>query len=529
MRIIGPLCAAAIIGLVGCGARAQDDRLSDRWFYLSTNFLVEENVATGRQLLERAAEAGYNGVLVADSKFGFLQDMPQRYFDNVAAFKSTADDLGIEIIPAVMPIGYSSSLLYNNPNLAEGLPVRDALFVVEDGLAHIVADPPVSLPGGDFEQAEGDSFAGWDWQDQAGAITFADTEIVHGGQQSCRIENVGSADPEHGHGRLSRTIDVAPFRCYHLRAWIRAEDFEAASGVRMFAMSEDGRVLSLSYSDLGVEPTQDWTEHHVVFNSLENAKVRVYVGVWGGVGGRLWLDDVAVEEPGLLNILRREGCPLTVRGEDGTVYEEGRDFERVVDERMGTVPWPGSYEIYHQAPPIRLTGDSRIEDGQRLRVGFYHPVIIHRSQVTCCLSEPEVYEILADQVRQVEEMLQPRSYFMSHDEIRVANWCRACQERGMTPGELLADNVSRCTEIIRDVSPDARIFVWSDMFDPYHNAHDDYYLVNGTWAGSWEGLDQDVIIAAWYFRRREQSLPWFAERGHTQILAGYYDSGDFHT
>ena len=52
-------------------------------------------------------------------------------------------------------------------------------------------------------------------------------------------------------------------------------------------------------------------------------------------------------------------------------------------------------------------------------------------------------------------------------------------------------------QILKEVNPKARIVVWSDMFDPNHNAVDKYYLVNGTLEESWEGLPQDVIIANW--------------------------------
>ena len=61
------------------------------------------------------------------------------------------------------------------------------------------------------------------------------------------------------------------------------------------------------------------------------------------------------------------------------------------------------------------------------------------------------------------------------------------------------------------------------MFDPNHNAHKDYYLVRGDLSGSWEGLDRDVIIVPWYFEKRRESLKFFADRGHNQVIAGYYD------
>jgi hypothetical protein len=142
----------------------------------------------------------------------------------------------------------------------------------------------------------------------------------------------------------------------------------------------------------------------------------------------------------------------------------------------------------------------------------------------CCLTEPKVYDLLRDQARRVNELFQPRTFFMSHDEIRVANWCKTCQESGKTPGELLAANVRRCVEMIREVNPKARVVVWSDMFDPHHNAVDHYYLVNGTLEGSWKGLPADVIVANWNGGKAHQSLQFFADQGHEQIIAGYYDS-----
>src|SRR5262249_424321 len=116
-----------------------------------------------------------------------------------------------------------------------------------------------------------------------------------------------------------------------------------------------------------------------------------------------------------------------------------------------------------------------------------------------------------------------RTFFMSHDEIRVAGWCRACQDRKLSPGALLADNARRCTAILKELNPRARVAVWSDMFDPSHNAVDNYYLVNGTLKDSWKGLSSDVLIANWNGGKARESLAFFANRGHKQLIAGYYD------
>jgi hypothetical protein len=63
------------------------------------------------------------------------------------------------------------------------------------------------------------------------------------------------------------------------------------------------------------------------------------------------------------------------------------------------------------------------------------------------------------------------------------------------------------------------------MFDPHHNAvKGPYYLVNGPLLNSWEGLDKNVTIVPWYYEKRAESLKFFADRGHHQVIAGYYDA-----
>ena len=51
--------------------------------------------------------------------------------------------------------------------------------------------------------------------------------------------------------------------------------------------------------------------------------------------------------------------------------------------------------------------------------------------------------------------------------------------------------------IVKEVNPTAEVVIWSDMFDPNHNAVEKYHLVNGPLTGSWEGLPKEVIVANW--------------------------------
>jgi hypothetical protein len=518
-RIPSAILATALLLTAHAGARAAKPDWQWLWVYVSTNLQVNERADDLVALMERAKKAGYNGVLLADYKFGNLADRPDHYYRNLERVRQAAERLGIEIIPAVMPVGYSGSILQHDPNLAAGLPVRDCPMVVRDGAA-AVEDPSNLLPNGGFEETGGKRMPGWDWMDPCAA---RDTAVAHSGEASLRMTRFREGN-DHGNGRVVRKLTLAPFRQYRVDCWIRTKDLSGPGNVRIMPLA-DGQALN--YTHLGVKPTQEWTRHSILFNSLRHEEVRLYIGIWGGREGTLWLDDVSLREVAGVNLLRRDGCPLRVTSDDGrTVYEEGRDFRRWAWPKMGRVPWPGSFEVAHPEPPLVLTEDSRIKDGQRLRVSFFHTVVIHSGQVGCCLAHPKMFEVLEEQVRLVKKYLRPKKYMMSHDEIRVAGWCDLCRAAGANAGEALAKNVARCTDIIRRTDPEAQVFVWSDMFDPHHNARDEYYLVADTLEGSWKGLDPSVHVVCWYLGKAGESMPFFAKRGHKLLMAGYYDQAD---
>jgi hypothetical protein len=489
----------ALALLLGSTTRAVADgapRYERRWFYAMYNLQVDKNADELIALIGRARKAGYNGVVLADYKLNILDRVPPHYFKNLQRVKAAAADAGVEIIPAVFPIGYSSGLLAHDANLAEGLPVTDAPFVVKGREAALDLDGSARLANGGLEDLKGDRFAGFSFQDDPGVVTFADRDTVHGGKAACRMQDFAKGSG-HGNCRLVQRVKVRPHACYRFSAWVKTKDLRPVGGFRLLALGKGGRALTF-FAEGAVKATEDWKQVDVVFNSLDEAEVNLYAGEWGGQGGTLWLDDLKLEELGLVNVLRRDGCPLAVTSADGkTIYAEGKDYLPVRDAKLGQEPYAGEYSFGHAGPALQLGPGSRIKDGDRLLVSWYHPVLTHGEQVMCCLSDPKVYDLLADQAKRVHELLKPRTWFLSHDEIRVAGWCRACRDTKKSPGELLADNITRCVKIIRALDPKAEVVVWSDMFDPQHNAVERYYLVNGSLEGSWKGLPQDVIIANW--------------------------------
>jgi hypothetical protein len=482
-----------LICLLACACVGQATA-SELWLYCAQNLWVDKNIDELESLFQRASKAGYTHVLLSDSKFAKLGDMDARYFRNVERVKKIAAAARLEIVPTVFPVGYSNDILWHDPNLIEALPVRDALFVVKGGVARLQPENSPGFKGGDFSDLKQ-----WGWHDP--------NVVLEGG--AALIKN-----PNGQNARLSQKLKLTPFRQYHVSVRVKTEAFRGTPEVKLLAGNR-----GLNYDALGVKATQDWTTHHVVFNALSNTEAQIYFGCWGGRSGSLWFDDAALEEVGLVNLVRRDGAPFRMKTEDGTTLSEGKDFARISDPKMGVTPWKGSYDIYHEPPALKVS----LPDGMRLRVSYYHAVTVNEDQAMICPSEPRTMDLLRDQARRMRAAWGTKGYMMSHDEIRVLNWCEACQKRGLDAGALLADNARACLKILREVNPAGKIYVWSDMFDPNHNAHRDYYLVRGDLSGSWEGLDEDVVIVPWFFEKRDASLKFFAERGHHQMIAGYYD------
>jgi len=224
-----------------------------------------------------------------------------------------------------------------------------------------------------------------------------------------------------------------------------------------------------------------------------------------------------IEEVGLLNILRRPGTPVAVKNkETGMVYEEGKDFAPIKEPKL-------NFKFDHDSPLIEILPGSRIKDGEHLRVSYYHGMGVNRGQVSVCMSEPKLYELWREQAKLIHKYLAPSKYLLSMDEIRAGGSCDACKSRNMTMAQILGDCITKQAQMIRDVNPDAEIFIWSDMLDPNHNAHDNYYLVDGDFTGSWKYIPKELVIVCWYYNKRNESLKFFSSLGFKTLAGAYYD------
>ena len=507
------LLVCLTLGL-GLGQARADEPLRDRFVWIfGWNLETKSDVEEISRVVATAGTHGLNGAVVS---FG-LDTLCQKsadYFDRLSKVKTACERNGLELIPAVFSVGYGEGVLAHDRNLAEGLPVTNAPFLVQGRKARLVAEQLSLLSNGDFEDSRDNRFARFDLLDQPGEISFVDTQVHHGGKASLRLENFTANS--RGHGRVMQEIRVQPHRCYRVSLWVKTEGLQPP---RSFKVMVRGKDRDLAPRTFPIPATSDWRKLAFLFNSLNEDHVSLHAGVWGGKSGKLWIDDWRVEEFGPLNVLRRPGTPVTVRDSHGTTtYAEGRDYAPLVDSSFN------SDTVDREAASLTIIPGSRIKEGERLLVSWYHPMLINESQQTVCMAEPALYEVFDHEARLLAERLNPKRVLMPMDEIRMGGTCEACRGRDM--GELLGECITRQVQILRRYMPGVEVLIWSDMLDPHHNAHGNYYLVSGNYSGSWRHVPKDLLIAVWGDKPQEKNLRFFSEQGFRTLGACYYDADD---
>ncbi len=493
-----------------------------RWVFSGHNLLVNSQVTELEGIEDSMAAHKLNGLQQNDFKnniYSVFENSYPPYFYNVDSLQAYSAKTNVELIPGMFPVGWSEGILFHDPDLAEGFPTR-CNYYIESDTGRLVGDPRVSLPHGDFENASDGKFPGWNWYDPT---IFVDSTTFHSGRYSARATNFSDTTPN---GRFIKLLTCNPHQGYHLSAWYKTQGFQGEFNLMAIGFhGSDSRALT--YTQFSVPATTSgWQQANVIFNTLGYDSLYVYCGVWSGTAGTIWMDDFAIEDAGMTNLLRRPSDmpTVTVAGKSENLVE-GRDYAMLVDSVMekaeGTYPW-------HASPGFTVLPGSPIKHGDTVQVHFIRPNPTINDptgdgSTMVCVSEDTLYSILHDQLSLVDAQYHAGKYFMSHDEIREMNWDSACQNRKLAPAQLLADNVRKCDSIMHEVHPGAEVFDWSDMFDSLHNAHNNYYLVNGDLSGDWNLIPKDITIVNWNSAYMSQSLSFFSKLGFSQITSPYYD------
>ena len=490
-----------------------------RWIFAFANFAKDDRTGELTDLVKRGHKAGYNGILVSDVKFDKLQLTDDAYKKRLQSFRKVCKDEGVKLAVHVGSYGYSDVFLTHDRNLAEGMPVRNATFIVKDGKL-IPFDDTTKLVNGSFEDLKDGLPVGWQLDDPGKICIIDEKEKTDGKVSLCMKEATNGV-------RAQQKVKLQPWHYYIISAKCKTQNWTPRE-IRLQALST-GPEGALNAQEMHAEKTADWKTLYANFDSQDATEATIQFGNWNPKGGTGWWDECKIEPGGFINIIRRDDLPLKVTSEDGkTVYEEGKDFSKVEDPKYLNDPNPGYFTLGHEQPTVTIPKGSRIEEGQKVLASYHFASESGKAgQMNVCMAEPKVLDLLEEVVRWMKDNVQPDVYFMGYDEMRHAGWDDSCTKSGKTPGQLLADSVRKFTEIIKKVDPGKPIATWNDMFDPYHNASPTakhYYMVkgNGPWARSWEGLSPDVTIFNWY-NNKPNDMKFFADRGHQQVLAGYYD------
>jgi hypothetical protein len=497
------------------------DQQLELWYY-HHSFLVDGAAVTkSKALIDKAAAAGYTGAVFWDTSFDFMGN-DSWSIDNEDRMKEVMNYARKQHMKAVAlgaSVGWSNDLLAINPNWAEASRVVGAQFTVDaSGRKLKLNNSFPGLANSSFESGK----SNWDSGDRDIGIT----QNGHGGSSAATVVDAKA------NARLRQKITLKPWRQYHLSLWIKTSSFQGGS---MIEVLDRGNQKVRFNATLPAGGNHDWTQLDYLFNSQDSTSADLYLGVWGGSSGIISFDDVALEETAFVYLEHRAGAPFKLYdpANPSTVYREGADYNQVLDPDMRAPTRPAFHNVFHWPPAATLPAGTALKPGQIVAADFYAVFPMTMSNETAvCLTEPGFYKWLGQNAKEVKQVLPSNGgVLLSFDEIRQMNSCYACRSRNMTAGQLLAWSIAKTTQIYQSILPKAPLFVWSDMFDPHHNAHDDYYYVEGDLAGSWKGLPAEVSIMNWNLDHLAESLKWFSGRdpkqpvAHHQMIAGFYDKG----
>lgn len=470
----------------------------ERWVTVDSDLRFAAEVKRVQEIIREAASLGFSHLLLDDAGLSFPDDPESAYVRHTELIRETANRWQLQLVPVVFPVDRADNILRAQPDLAAGVPVRNALYVIQNGTAELQADPAVTLPALS-------ALDEWNNVDTTVKLTADGLE--------CR-------GTDGSRSRILKTVEVAPYRHYRLRIRIQTRQFQGRAGLAAFQTGSNRR---LSAAPLQVPATADWSEYSTTFNSLDSERVQVVAGAWAMTGGRLLMQDAVIEECGLLNVLRRPQTPVQVVAEETSRrLQEGEEYAEIRDPLRDREDRDTLFGIDHSSPTIRMRG--YWPDGTRLRVSWYHPVLQSRLQVCGSADDPACRKLLDQQARRAETVFPHTDRMLHLRELRVFGWEEPQTGGSRAAGRRLAAQLRWETTLLDRLDSHRRVLMWSDMIDPYQNAVECYSLVHGDLAGSWEGVNPRVTIVNRNVAAAAESLNFFANRGHRQILAGYFDS-----
>lgn len=479
--------------------------LDYRWFFYSDGFSSDSDVDVFENVAKKAALSGYNGVVVS-AGLDRLDIQSIDYLVRLKRIKSICDRYQLELVPCIFSVGYASSLLKHDHNLAAGFPVKGIICNVTDStISPDLSKNDVLEINEGFEEHKDNKLQGYMFNDNPGVVTVIDNEVYYSGKASLRFQEFYKN--KNSNARVCKKISLKPFKSYKFSCWVKGTGLDPSKGISFKIYSPDNDyIFSKSIRSVGSE----WTRVDFNFSSLEYESIYLYIGVWNQKHGTFWLDDISItEDVAFEDVLRREGTPLSVK--DIRTRRElyrGSDFNVVFVNGSNSLSLQATHKF----------------NASNVSVDFYRSYSMDNGQISACMTEAKVYAIWRKQIEYIEEIVRPRFYFLSMDEIRQGGYCAGCRSKSKNMSAILGGCVSLQYEIIKNQNPRAKIFIWSDMFDPNVNAKNNkFHMTSSVFYNSWEYLPKDIVPVVWTYKTRQDSVDHFISNGFDVVVAGFYD------
>ena len=509
------LAAAGVLQPDAHGAPASPTvALASRWYrnlYAISNqywACSSAGMAAATNLAAQAAQHGYTGVEVPVHYF--FEGWTPACSNNFRSFVSFCSGLGLEVIPEWFAFNGWGTIF--DRNFAEADPISDLPLLAKNNALWPAPSLTNLMTNGSFELHTGDTFPGYLFIDKPGIVSFADSN-AYDGSTSVRMENFSANS---GMGRICQDLNLRTNFQYRLRFAVRKESCSTPVAVQVYGKLYNNTIQF--YSVTSGAPDLPWTSYECEFTTGEYAAIRVYLGIWGGSAGRIWVDKIEVlEAPSISNIVRRDGTPLSIKSMDRlTTYNETNDFNVVSNTAS--------------LASIGLPPGSRLTNGQTVLLSCYR-IAYYDGYSALCMSHEPVYTRLLKQTQAIHDLLPAKKFFMYIDEIRCMASCKACRDRSLPTSRILGDCVTRLCNMIHAIDPSVQIYTWGDMLDPNCNAINHYYKVHGDLTGSWNYIPKDIVMLPWGScatasakLTASNSLTHFMTNGFAVMAGGYYDS-----
>lgn len=439
-------------------------------------------------LEEQVKPNDYNAVFFDGAPMSRLHTYDEKAKLRIHQMLAKAKQLQIAIIPGANGQGLPRGL---GDGHEEAFSNNATPFKVSGGVA-LVDSPPVAVKDAGFETPPGQNW-------KCNGPFQQDFEIKRSGQSSARIINPRQ------YGQVTQRIPVTPHRTYELSVFMKlSKDVSSTKNIGFIVVAGGLPILKkrgsnrnrINASALG----GGWFRHVDSFNSRHHSQVELRIittEAKAGVQGTFWFDDVAVQEVGLYEIVRRASLPVRVSSAAGKKeYVEGTDYH--VGDRKLTIP-----------------EGSGISEGEALGVDWYGAATCDTRNASTAFCSEETWHEVGQQIARVDEWFQtPPAQLIKYSEWRTAGWDPACIQPfeidNVGSGPYMGYVTQRTANMVQVANSNREVIIINDAYDPYHNSRSTYYAVNGGSLGSWSGLSEDLIIYNWNVHNKPKSLEFFA-------------------